>query len=185
MKRLILISVSLLIGASAFGQRRCVSTPANIQGRQVTVTTSGNKALAHKQVYIYYTRRHHHKADREYPVAGISDRYPSAPLLMATDEVVTTLPETYNVSLVPQQNTVSVCPDSVLNLDAEILLTRNSAYTGNYPGGAMENKVYKKVTKHQYKVAARKMRKAHRKEVKIARRSGLPVEVRTPATASI
>lgn len=184
MKRLILISASLIIGSAAFAQQRCINTPVHVQGRQVTVTTSGNKSVANKQVYIYYTRKHHHKGDQQFPVAGINDRYPSEPLLMASGQLVNTVPESYNISLVTPQQNASICPDSTLNLDAEILLNRTQSYTGAYPG-TMENKVYKKVTKHQYKVAARKMRKAHRKEVKVARRAGMPVDVKTGSVASI
>lgn len=174
MKRLILISASLVIASSAFAQskQRCVTAPVSVNGDKVTLTSSGSKSTTKKQVYVYYDRKHHKKHDQAYPVAAISDKYPSDPLLMTSDKTVKALPETYNVSLSTPQPNVSVCPDTALNVTANINLEKVSSYTGNYPDYT-DDKVYKKVSKRDYKVAARKMRKIHRKEEKVARKSGV------------
>ncbi len=174
MKRLILISASALLASSAFAQSPCVSGQVNLSANQVTITSSGNKSVTNEKQYIYYTRRHHKKHDREYAVAGISDKWPSQPLLLNADKKVVALPEAYNVSLSTPGN-ATICPDSAANVSATLNVERISSYTGNYPG-TTENPTYKKVSKHHYKVAARKLRKIKRNEEKVARKTGHAVE---------
>ena len=180
MKRLILISASVLIASTSFAQSKCVTAPVTLTGSQVTLTSGGSKYTTNDQVYIYYCRKHHKRHEQPYAVAGINEKYPSWPLLVNSNKDVTALPETYNVTLTTPSNTVSVCPDSTLELTANINVEKTSSYTGNYPNSNSDSKVYKKVSKREFKMAARKMRKIKRQEAKIARRTGMKVEVREP-----
>ena len=175
MKRLFLISASVLLASSAIAQSSCVAGQVNLTANQVTITSSGDKRVTNEQQYIYYCRRHHKKHDHEYSVAGIKDKWPSRPLLLNADKKVVALPETYNVTLNTPGN-VAICPDSAANVDATINVEKVASYTGNYPGGTTDNANYKKVSKHHYKVAARKMRKIKRNEEKVARKTGNTVE---------
>ena len=174
MKRLFLISAAALLASSGFAQVQCVSGQVNLTANQVTITSSGDKSVTNEKQYIYYTRRHHKKHDREYAVAGITDKWPSCPLLLNANTKVVALPETYNVTLNTPGN-VSVCPDSAANVAATINVEKVSSYTGNYPG-TTDNARYTKVSKHHYKVAARKMRKIKRNEERVARKTGHTVE---------
>ena len=174
MKRLFLISASVLLASSVFAQGTSVSGQVNLSANQVTITSSGNKSVTNEKQYIYYTRRHHKKHDREFAVAGIKDKWPSAPLLLNADKKVVALPEAYNVSLNAPGN-ATICPDSVANVQATLNVERVSSYTGNYPG-VTDNATYTKVCKHKYKMAARKMRKIKRNEEKVARKTGHAVE---------
>ena len=181
MKRFFLISATFLVGSSAFAQStaKCVTAPVTVSGNQVTITSSGNKTVANTQMYVYYSRRHHKMHDQAFPIAAISDKYPSNPLLLSSGVLVNTVPESYSLSLSTPQSNVAVCPDSAMNVEATINLEKVSSYTGNYPGTSSDNKTYKRVTKHEYKVAARKMRKIRRNEAKVARRTGTTVEARS------
>jgi len=174
MKRLILISASLLLASSAFAQSQCVTGQVNVMASQATITSSGNKNVTNGKEYVYYCRRHHKKHEKEYTVAGIKDRWPSRPLLLDAEKTVTAAPESYNVTLSTPGN-VSVCPDSAANVNATINVEKVSSFTGNYPV-TTDNASYKKVSKHHYKVAARKMRKVERNEQKVARKTGTTVE---------
>ena len=92
------------------------------------------------------------------------------------------MPQTYSVSLNSQQNnTVTACAGTTLDITANVNLERVSSYTGNYPN--QDNKTYKKVHKRTYKMIVRRMRRIHRKEDKIARRTGVPVDVSTNKAA--
>ena len=173
MKRLILISASALLVSSAFAQSKCVTGQVNVTGTQATITTSGDKSVTNEKEYVYYCRKHHKKHAQEYTVAGITDKWPSRPLLLDADKKVAAVPERYNVTLSTPGN-VTVCPDSAASVNATINVEKVSSYTGNYPD--KDNPTYKKVTKHHYKLAARKMRKIERNEQKVARRTGSPVE---------
>lgn len=178
MKRLILISASLVLASSAFAQSKCVSAPVQVSGEQVSITTSGAKSVTKKQTYIYYDRKHHHKNDQAYPVAAIGVKYPSEPLMMTSRKDAKAVPETYNVSLTTPQSNATICPDTTNMVNANINLEKVSSYTGNYPDYT-DDKVYKQVSKREYKMAERKMRKIHRKEEKVARRAGTGVSVRS------
>jgi len=157
----------------------CINVPVQVtpDQAQIDLPSSGREVTTNDQVYVYYERRHHGKDEAPNQVSGINDPYPSKPLLVSSvmDEEV--IPETYNVTLSsPQNNTVTACTDSTLNLTANINVEKTSTYTGNYPKD--DHKVYKKVSKRHYKMIARKMRKAERKANKIARRTGVPVDVK-------
>ena len=129
-----MISASAMLVSSAFAQQKCVTAPVNVTGNQVTITTSGDKAVTKEKVYIYYAKRHHHGHMQAYPVAGITDKYPSAPIKLSEEKDANPVSETYEVSLTTPQSNVSVCPDSTLDVTANIKVERVSAYTGNYPG---------------------------------------------------
>jgi len=179
MKRLFLISASALLVSSAFAQsQQCVTGQVNVTGNQVTITSSGAKSVTKEEQYIYYCRKHHKKHDQEYAVAGIKDKWPSHPLLMNEKKDVSAVPESYSVSLSTPGN-VSICPDSAANVNATINVEKISSYTGNYPGAVTDNASYKRVSKHHYKVAARKMRKIKRNEERVARKTGNRVEARS------
>lgn len=179
MKQLILISASFILGSAAFAQNKCVNAPLNVTGNQVTLTSSGAKSVTKQATYVYYDRRRHHrKHDRSYPVAGINVKYPSNPVMLNQGKEVKAVPETYNVSLNTPESNVSVCPDSTLNLNANINVEKVSSYTGNYPD-YRDDKTYKQVSKRNYKMAMRKKRKIERKEEKVARKAGAPVDVRS------
>ncbi len=175
MKRIFLISASALLVSSAFAQAPCVSGQVNLTANQVTITSSGDKSVNNEKQYIYYSRRHHKKHEHEYAVAGISDKWPSRPLLLNASTKVVALPETYSVNL-SAPGSVTVCPDSTANVAATIAVEKVSSFTGNYPAGATDNSSYKKVSKHHYKVAVRKMRKIKRNEERVARKTGHAVE---------
>jgi len=175
MKRLFLISASILLVSTTFAQTQCVSGQVNVTANQVTITSSGDKSVTNETQYIYYCRRHHKKHDQEYAVAGIKDKWPSHPLLLNANKKVSAVPESYNVTLSTPGN-VSVCPDSAANVAVTVNVEKVSSYTGNYPGTTADDASYKKVSKHHYKVAARKMRKIERNEEKVAKRTGNTVE---------
>jgi len=180
MKRLILISASFLIVSAAFAQsRRCVTTSANVTGDQATITSSGAKSVTENETYIYYERRHHRRHEQANTVAAIPDKYPSQPLMLNSSKSVKAMSEAYNVSLSTPESNVSVCPDSTLNLSANINVEKVSSYTGNYPNSMNDNKEYKKVPKKDYKMAMRKKRQIERKEAKIVRKTHTYVDVKS------
>lgn len=181
MKRLFLISASLMMGSAAFAQSsqsNCVTAPVSLNGSQITLTTSGEKTVSKNETLLYYTRRHARHHEQAYPIAGIDQKYPSRPVVVSNVKTVAAMPETYNVTLSTPQNNVSVCNDAPLNLAANINVEKVSSYTGNYPDKS-ENKTYKQVSKHHYKMAARKIRKVKKNEDKIARKTGLNVEAKS------
>jgi hypothetical protein len=96
--------------------------------------------------------------------------------MVDADKDMDVVPETYTITLSSPESSVTACPDSTLNLTANINVEKTSTYTGNYPND--DHKVYKEVSKRHYRMIARKMRKAERKADKIARRTGTPVEVK-------
>lgn len=161
------------------GRTACISVPVTVTPdvQQVSLNNSGSEVTTTDQVYVYYTRKHHKKDDKAYPVAGINDAYPSDPIKVSAMKNMDVIPETYTVSLsAPDNRTVTACTDETLNLTANVNVEKTSTYTGNYPKD--DHKVYKKVSKRHYKQIARKMRKAQRKADKVARRTETPVEVK-------
>ena len=155
----------------------CVNVPVTVTPdmKQITLDNSGSKVTTKQQVYVYYNRKHRRKNENTYP--GISDRYASSPIMVSDTKDMDVVPQTYTVTVSSPQNTVSACADAPLNVMANINVERTSSYTGNYPNS--DQKVYKRVSKHEYKVIARKMRRIKRKEAKIARKTGMAVEVAT------
>ena len=178
MKRLILISATVLIASSAFAQTKCVTAPVTIKGNQLTLTSSGDKSTTTNKVYVYYSRKHPKRHQHAYAITAIGDKYPSDPIMLRSDKEVSAIPESYNVSLGTPTGNMSVCPDSALTIDATINVEKVGTFTGNYPHSS-DNNVYMKVTKREYKMAARKMRKIKRNEARIARRTGTAVEARS------
>ncbi len=159
----------------------CITVPVSLTPdmKQVSLPASGTKVTTSNETYVYYTRKHHKKHDAAYPVAGIGDKYPSKPVRInaATNENI--VPETYTVSVSGPQRSVYACNDKTLDLTANINLEKTSTYTGNYPNSNSDNKTYKKVSKRNYKMIARRMRRIERKENKIAHKTGVPVYVST------
>ena len=157
----------------------CINVPVNIAPdmTQISLPESGNTVATTDKVYVYYTRKHHRRHDKPNDIPGIADKYTSRPILLSTTKDADVRPETYTVTLSSSGNPVSACADSTLNLTANINVEKTSSYTGNYPDN--NHKEYKKVSKREYKMIARRMRRIQRKEDKIARRTGLPVDVTT------
>jgi hypothetical protein len=161
----------------------CISVPVNVTPdmKQVNLPASGSEVTTTDKVYVYYAKKRHNKDDQAYPVAGVEDKYISKPIQVNSMRNSDVVPETYTVSLSSRANDVTACTDKTLDLTANVNVEKTSTYTGNYPKD--DHKVYKKVSKHQYKVIARKMRKAQKKADKIARRTETSVEVRTEKKA--
>jgi len=162
----------------------CVNVPVNVTPdmSQVNLPNSGTVVADKNETFVYYTRKHHKKHEADYAVSGISDKYPSRLVKIDAETDMNIMPQTYTVSLNTQQNnTVTACADSTLNLTANVNLEKVSSYTGNYPN--QDNKNYKKVSKRTYKMVARRMRRVRRKEDKIARKTGVPVDVSTAKAA--
>ena len=178
MKRFFLITAAFLTSSAAFAQSKCVTAPVSVSGNQVTLTSSGNKAVTTNEQYIYFAHRHH-KKHHECTVAAITDKYPACPLRMNAGKQVAAVPETYNLTLTLPQDNIAVCPDSAMNVVANINLEKVSSYTGNYPSAVSDNITYTKVSRHHYKMANRKMCKIKRNEAKVAKMTGTTVEAKS------
>lgn len=162
----------------------CVNVPVSVTPdmKQLSLPNSGTVVTDKNETFVYYSRKHHRRHETANTVTGINDRYPSHLVRIDAEKDMKVIPQTYTVSLNSQQNnTVTACPDSTLNLTAAINLEKVSSYTGNYPD--QDNKNYKKVSKHTYKMVAKRMRRIERKENKIARRTGVAVDVSTGKNA--
>ena len=158
----------------------CVNVPVTITPdmKQVNLPNSGALVADKNETFVYYSRRHHKRHEVASTLTGMPDKYPSRLVKIDAEKDTKVMPQTYTVSLNNQQNNmVTACADSTLNLTAAINLEKVSSYTGNYPD--QDDKNYKKVSKHTYKVVARRMRRVERKEDKIARKTGVPVDVST------
>ncbi|GAA4464456.1 hypothetical protein GCM10023093_14830 [Nemorincola caseinilytica] len=177
MKRLILISACFAATVHAYAQSECVKTAVNMTGQQKTLTTSGAKSVTSRQTFVYYERKRLRKNDSAYALPGVAAQYPSEPLLLNSSKDVAPVEEKYNVSVTLPERTLTACPDSVMNVAANLNIERIASYTGNYPEHYAPQ--YHKVSKRSYKVAARKMRKIERKQEKIARRAEVNVETRS------
>jgi hypothetical protein len=152
----------------------CVTAPVTLSDnmKDVTFNSSGQKLSTTTNVYVYYHRKKHGKNAVAYPIAGIHDDYPSHPLLLKSSTEVKVLPETYKVSVSAVDNSVSVCPDSTLNLATNINVEKVSQYGGF---STKDKKEYKEVSKKTYRKTERKIRKIDRKEDKVARMTGITV----------
>ncbi len=159
----------------------CVNLPVNITPdlKQVNLPGSGAVVAEKNETFVYYSRKHHKKREVASNIPGISGKYISGLVKIDAEKDVNVMPQTYTVSLNNQQNKmVTACADSgALNLTAGINVEKSSSYTGNYPN--QDNKNYKKVSKHTYKMVSRRMRRIERKENKIARKTGVAVDVST------
>ena len=149
----------------------CINAPINVVADPVTITANGRQNQVTDKVFVYY---HVKRAKHGYANPEITDANPSKPLLLSTKTREELIPETYNVTLSAQTQNEMVCPDSAVNVAANINVEKSSSYTGNYPDKT--NNTYKLVTKREYMRAERKMRKAERKEEKVARLTKTPVD---------
>ena len=157
----------------------CITAPVKLTtDQQITLPASDQKITTDNKTYVYYERKHHKRHDAAYPIADISDKYPSRPIMISDEKDADVMPVTYNVTLSTPENTVSVCPNNTLNINANVNVERVASYTGNYPTSG-DHKQYKKIKKRAYKMVARKMRRIKRKEEKIARRTKTTVDVST------
>ena len=152
----------------------CLNVPLNLTGstKEVTLESGGTKTTT-QGTYVYYHRRRHMKQTLAPDFADIPDQNPSYPILLNTTKTVEAVPQSYTINLSTPDNNVTVCQDSTLNLTANIDVEKTSEYSGYYPAKSV--KKYKEVSRHEYKKIARKMRKAKRKEEKVARLSHLEV----------
>ena len=176
MKQFILFSACVAATLCASAQERCVNTVVNLTGDQMTLTTSGAKITTQQQNFIYYERGRHRKHEETFSLPGVAADNPSKPLLLSTRQDVAAVPEKYNVSVTTPQNNLTACNDSESHLATMLNMERVAAYTGNYPDTKTEAH-YNRVSKHHYKMAARKLRKIEHKEEQIARRSHVNVGV--------
>ncbi len=163
------------------GRTACINVPVQVTPdmSQVTLPASGAAVTTDNKTFVYYERKRHKKDDQAYPVAGLNEEYPSDPLLITDRKDVTIQPEQYTVSVDPARTDVTACTDKTLNLTANVNVEKTGTYTGNYPESS--HATYKKVSKHQYKMIARKKAHAERKANKIAKRTAMDVGVRRPA----
>ncbi|MBX2907842.1 MAG: hypothetical protein KF744_17485 [Taibaiella sp.] len=159
----------------------CINVPVEVKpdANQVTLPTSGAKITTDNMTFVYYERKRHKKDDQAYPVAGLNEEYPSDPMLITDRKDVTIQPEQYTVSVDPMRTDVTACTNKTLDLTANLNVEKTGTYTGNYP--ASSHATYKKVSKREYKMIARKKAHAERKADKIAKRTTQDVGVRQPA----
>ena len=156
------------------GGTACVTAPVNITTQPVEITANGQQTQVTDKVFVYYHQKRHHKHRVSYVNSEIADNNPSRPLLLNTSMKDVLVPETYKVTVNTQDQNITVCPDSTASVAANINVEKTSSYTGYYPNKT-ENK-YNLVSKRAYMRAERKMRKAERKEEKVARITKTPVE---------
>ena len=154
----------------------CLDVPVTLTADTKEVTLDGGTPVTTTdKVYVYYHRRKQAKRPLSPDFSDVPDRQASNPVLLSVTKNVQTLPQSYKVTVNTTDDNVRVCPDSTLSIPANISVEKVSEYTGNYPATAKKN--YKEVSKRAYKRIARKMRKAERKENKVARLTGVPVDV--------
>ena len=151
---------------SGKGGTACITAPVNITSKPVEITAAGQKSEVTDKVFVYYHMRRHHKHPK-YANAAIADANPSKPLLLNTTMKTDVVPETYKVTINNQDQNVTVCPDSAAVVNADINVEKISGYAGYNP--AQPTDQYKLIKRHAYMRADRKMRKAERKEEKVAR----------------
>lgn len=159
----------------------CISVPVEVTPdmKEVSLPASGAKVTTDNKTYVYYDRKRGKKDDREYPVTGLNEKYPSEPLLITDQKDITIQPETYTVSVDPARQDVTACTNKTLDLTANVNVEKTGTYTGNYPESS--HSTYKKVSKRDYKMIARKKAHAERKANKIAKRTAMDVGVKRPA----
>jgi len=145
----------------------CLNVPVTLTGDTKEVTLQSSAPISTTEsVYIYYHKKHHrHEVANANP--DIPDAYPSAPLMVSSKDVMRSEPETYKVSVTTPQDQLKVCQNQAAEVEANLGVEKISQYTGYYPGTAKKN--YKEVSKRVYRRTARKMRKVHRKEERVAR----------------
>ncbi len=142
----------------------CINAPVNVISKPAEITATGQKNEVTDKVFVYYHMRRHHKHPK-YANAAIADVNPSKPLLLNTMIKTDVVPETYKVTVNDPDQNITVCPDSAAVVNADINVEKISGYTGY----AKPEDQYKMIKRHAYMRADRKMRKAERKEEKVAR----------------
>ena len=161
----------------------CINDPVNITtSSPTTITANGQQRQITNKVFVYYHIRKHHKHMVDYSNAELTDRNASRPLLLSTTMKEELVPQTYNVTVSAQDGNVTVCPDSTINVAANINVEKVSTFAGYYPDKT--NDQYKLVSRHIYMKTERKIRKAERKEEKIARLTKSKVKVTEEAPGS-
>jgi len=176
MKRIFLMFI--LFGTAhcfAQNQSNCLNAPISLTNTTKEVTVDGNTSATLEKQYVYYHRKRGHKRPLAQEFSDIPDPKSSNPVLLSKTKTTKALPESYKFTVNTPQDHAIVCPDSLLSLPANINMEKVSEYTGYYPAGA--KKSYKEVSRRVYMKTARKMRKAERKESRVASLAGVPVEV--------
>lgn len=159
----------------------CFNVPVTLTGttKEITVGGNGTTKTTTEGTYIYYKMKRKGTLAPEF--ADLREPNASAPLLLSSSKTVESVAQTYRVSLATpsNQNNVVVCEDKSLDLTADINVEKVGAYSGFYPSST-KNK-YKEVSKCVYRKVARKIRKAERKEEKVAKMTGVKVKTETVA----
>ena len=177
----ILMMFAIFAGASCYAQtedQACFNVPLNLTGNTKEVTVGGTlPGMTTEQTYVYYHRRKHAKRALAPEFADVPDAKASNPILLNRDKEMRAMqPQSYKVTLNTAEDQMRVCPDSTMNVQANINVEQEGEYTGNYPTTA---KNYKLVSKRTYKRTARKMHNAERKEERVARLTGVTVHTST------
>ena len=149
----------------------CVNAAIKVDAQPVTITANGQQNQVTEKTFVYYHEKGHRK--HVYTNAEINDNRPSRPLLLSTNVKEDLVPQTYNVTVTGQNQNQTVCSDSTVNVEANINVEKTSSYSGYY--NSTKNS-YTRVSKRVYMKAGRKMRKAERKEEKVARMTKTTVE---------
>jgi hypothetical protein len=154
----------------------CLDVPVSVASDPKEVTLeSAPPVTTTDKVYVYYHRKKHSKRHLAPEFADIPDPNASNPVLLSLTKNVETVPQSYKVTVNVPEDHIMVCPDTMLSVPANISVEKVSEFTGYNPATAKKN--YKEVSRRTYRKIARKMRKAERKENRVARLSGVPVDV--------
>ena len=156
------------------GGTACVTTPVNVTATPVEITAKGQQNEVTDKVFVYYHMRRHHKHPK-FANSAIADANPSKLLLLTTTVKTDVVPETYKVTVNDPDQNITVCPDSAAVVSANINVEKISGYAGYNPATPQDQ--YKMVSRRSYMRADRKMRKAERKEEKVARITKTEVSV--------
>jgi hypothetical protein len=175
---------TIFAGASCYAQSSdnaaCIDVPVSVTGNTQEVTVNNlTPAFTKDQSYVYYHRRGHRKVTIAPEFADVPDPRASRPILISTVKNAQGAPsQAYTVKLNSPDDRARACPDSTLNLQANLTVEQDNEYTGNYPT-ASDKKNYKLVSRRTYRRTERKMRNAERKEERVARLTGTSVRTST------
>lgn len=149
---------------SAAVKTACITAPVDFKvTNQVTLTSNGI-ATSTDRTFIYYHRKKHKDHEESFTRRGLNDDNPSKPLLLSSTSMSESIPAKYKVTVTPSESSVSVCPDSMLDVTANINVEKVSDYGGYYPDKSRTS--YKRVSKHVYHKTLKKITKAKRKQSK-------------------
>ena len=152
----------------------CLNVPVTLTADTKEVTLEGAPpSTTTDKVYVYY-HRNHRKRSLAPEFADVPDPTASNPVLLSTTKDMKAVPQSYKVTVNTTQDRIKVCPDLMVSIPANINVEKESEYTGYYPAAAKST--YKLVSRKVYRKTARKMRKAERKEARVARLTGVPVK---------